>query len=674
MSLRLTVVLFALITSSARAAMEEVIVTADFYEAEEMSLPESVSILGEDVIRGRTAEHLEDVLGHVPNLNFAGGTSRARFLQIRGIGERSQFADPINPSVGLLIDNVDFSGAGTAATLLDVEQVEVLRGPQGTRYGANALAGLVKLKTHEPTDSPYATIEAMGGNYDQRSVRAVFSGPLSSDLGARIAIGQFNSDGYTYNAFQDRDDVNARDETSLRGKLAFGADNHRTVVAFAHVDIDNGYDAFSLDNTRTTLSDEPGRDRQRSNSISIDSTWQRDGFDLKLIGAASDSDIEYSYDEDWSFTGIHPFGYTSTDAYLRDRETRSVELRAVSSGETEWVAGLYVLDSAEALERRYTFLAGPFFSDYDFTSMAAFAQRRFTFGDRVSLSAGLRFERRDTGYTDSDGIAFSPTDDMWGGQLSLDWAATPNVLWYASLSRGYKAGGFNTDGSLDADLRQFGPEYLWELEGGIKAVLANGSVRLRSAVFHDWRRDQQVKSSIVRTRPDGSTEFIDFLGNAAEGNNRGIETQIDWYVSDAFALFANVGLLSAEFDEFINEFGENLSGREQAQSPSWTASVGADIDLAGFFARVSLDGKDAFFFSDRHSVTSDRYVLLNARVGYRFDSWTIALWGRNLTNQDVFVRGFGSFGNDPRKNYEVEPYRQYGEPRVFGLTVNVEIR
>ena len=177
----------------------------------------------------------------------------------------------------------------------------------------------------------------------------------------------------------------------------------------------------------------------------------------------------------------------------------------------------------------------------------------------------------------------------------------------------------------------------------------------------------------MRSRPDGSTEFIDFLGNAAEGTNSGIEVQVDWLASDMLSVFANVGLLNAEFDEFINEFGEDLSGREQAQAPGWTASVGANFDAGPFFARVSLDGKDKFFFSDRHSVTSDSYVLANIQLGYRLDNWTISAWGRNLNDEDVFIRGFGSFGNDPRKDYVTEPYRQFGEPRVFGLTLDVTL-
>ncbi len=651
--------------------VEEIVVTADFNEPEEMTLAESVSVLTADVISARGAQHLEDIIGAVPNLNFASGTGRTRFFQIRGIGERSQFADPVTPSVGVLVDHIDLSGAATAATLLDVEQVEVLRGPQGTRYGANGLAGLIQIKTHDATENPLARVSATHGSYGQQAATAILNGAISNHVNARIALGKFDSDGFTNNAFLGRNDVNYRDETTLRTKFAVTlSDIHEMDIALSHVDVDNGYDAFSLDNTRITLSDQPGRDRQQTDTLSIDSRWHFPTLDLRVIAAVSRSDLEYAYDEDWTYVGIHEEGYSSTDTYLRQRDNGSIEVRLQSPGadDSSWVAGLYVLDSGEDLTRLYTYLPAPFTSAYDFTSAAAFGRRTTSLGERTEIVTGIRIERRSVEYRDSDGIAFEPDHTMWGGQLALNYQISPSTLLYASLARGYKAGGFNTDGSLDARLREFDPEYLWEWEAGIKTFLAENRVRLRSTLFYDIRRDQQVKSSIVTRRDDDSTEFVDFLGNAAEGTNLGVEVQIDWYASEQIRLFANVGLLSAEFDEFINEFGQDLSGRDQAQAPSWTASFGVDIERGPIFGTLTFDGKDEFYFSDRHDLRSEHYLIANLRAGYQHDHWRLTFWARNLNDEDIHVRGFGSFGNDPRKGWIVEPYLQFGEPRVFGLT------
>ncbi|MCB1646315.1 MAG: hypothetical protein KDI36_12725, partial [Pseudomonadales bacterium] len=142
-------------------------------------------------------------------------------------------------------------------------------------------------------------------------------------------------------------------------------------------------------------------------------------------------------------------------------------------------------------------------------------------------------------------------------------------------------------------------------------------------------------------------------------------------IDDNFSASFSLGLLDTEFDQFINEFGEDLSGRDQSQAPSYTWQLGLSYERDGWNAGLSADGRDAFYFSDRHDVKSTRYTLLNASLGYRQDSWEISLWGRNLGDTDYTIRGFGSFGNDPRKGYVTEPYVQFGEPAVYGITLTL---
>ena len=134
-------------------------------------------------------------------------------------------------------------------------------------------------------------------------------------------------------------------------------------------------------------------------------------------------------------------------------------------------------------------------------------------------------------------------------------------------------------------------------------------------------------------------------------------------------LYANIGLLETKFDDYINADGADLSGRDQAHAPSYQFAVGGRYDFSGgFYLRADIEGKDDYFFSDRHSVKSPSQDLLSMRAGYSAGGWDLALWGRNLTDEDYFVRGFGSFGNDPRKEYITEPYFQYGEPRMVGVS------
>jgi outer membrane receptor protein involved in Fe transport len=567
--------------------------------------------------------------------------------------------------------------------MLDVEQVEVLRGPQGTRYGANALAGLINVKTYDPEDELAASLKIGAAEYNTETIEAMVTGPLSESVSGRLAIGRHQSDGYYQNAFLGTKRNNAQDELSIRSKLrAEMSDTWTLDFSLSHVDIDNGYDAFTLDNSRTTLSDEPGRDRQSSVAFAVDSTWEMDSFDLELILGLADSDMEYSYDEDWTFAGIHPDGYMSRDSYIRDRETQSLELRLISNDSsrlfndsTQWLFGLYTLSSDEALKREYTFAASDFFSDFGFDTTALFFQLDTDFSDRLTLETGLRVERRKTTYSDSEQLAFTPDETFWGGRIAAKYRVNDTTMAYASVARGYKAGGFNTDGTLDADLRQFDEEFLIEYELGVKSRLLEDKLHLKAAVFHDDRSDQQVKSSTGRIRENGSTEFIDFIGNAATGTNNGVEFEAVWYPTESLSFTSNFGVLDATFDSFINSENQDLAGRDQAHAPGYMAHLAANYSKGPWSVSVSIDAKDAFYFSDSHDVQSEAYEILNTNIGYSGENWRLSLWGRNLTDQDYAVRGFffGEFGNDPRKGYAPEPYVQFGEPRVVGISYEMQL-
>lgn len=232
--------------SALYAELEEVVVTAEFRPSTLQTLAASVSVLNAELAEGRGAQHLEELIAIAPNVNFSSGSSRARYYQIRGIGERSQFAEPINPSVGFIIDEIDFSGIGTAGTLFDVDNVEVLRGPQGTLYGANALAGLIKVNTQAPDDESGLKLQTQVADYDTWSVGVAGNINLIEDqLLARIAVQQYESNGFIENTFLNRDDTNGRDELTARVRLQWQPSE--TVLfdtSFQHIDIDNGYDAF----------------------------------------------------------------------------------------------------------------------------------------------------------------------------------------------------------------------------------------------------------------------------------------------------------------------------------------------------------------------------------------------------------------------------------------------
>ncbi len=674
------------------SAVEIITVTSDFHQQNLLKTPASLSVLTDIEIKQRNAQHLEELIAVSPNVNFASGSQRARYYQIRGIGERSQFKEPINPSVGMIIDGVDFTGIGSIASLFDVQQAEIFRGPQGTRFGANALAGMINITTNAPTDEFEGAVKLDAGNYNSYGLGLALSGPATDAVNYRLAVNQYKSDGFIDNTYLDVKDTNNRDELSLRGKISIEASNDLTIDLSAfYFDFDNGYDAFSLDNNRNTLSDQPGVDQQETSALAATFTYQGfEKFTLVTLISAADSDLTYGYDEDWAYVGISDpdvienpefayWEYSSTDYYFRDKSAQTIEVRALSNqgnelfnGTTTWVAGLYFKQDDEDLQRQYTYLDSDFTSTFDTQSIAVYGQLDSQLSDQWILTTGIRIEQRSADYVNSNNFVDSIDDTMLGGKLVLSYQQNDDSFWYGSINRGYKTGGANTDGSLPDDLRVFDPEYLINYELGYKVSLLDNTAFIRTAVFYMDREDVQVKSSKTIVRADGSSEFISYLGNAATGSNMGIEIEANWQVNDLVELYGSLGLLDTEFNDFINAEGLYLGGREQAHAPNYQFNLGINImPSEHWLVNLSADGKDKYYFSDSHNEQSESVALLNASVAYLADNYQVKLWARNLTDEDYTNRGF-YFGNDPRDGYAGKQYTQLAEPLVFGVTLDYQ--
>jgi iron complex outermembrane receptor protein len=668
--------------ATADHAIDEIVVSADFRDTKLLESAASITVLDSQTIAKRQARHLEQLLNLAPNVNFSSGASRGRFIQIRGIGERSQFVEPINPSVGILVDGIDFTGIAGAATTMDIQQVEILRGPQGTLHGANALAGLINLQAVQPSKQTEGSLEISLAEYNSQTISAGLGGAINEELGYRFAVQKHSADGYIENEILNRDDTDNIDELSIRSILDWQAsvDTNLKLTVF-HVDADNGYDAFSLDNTRHTLSDNPGHDRHEGTAVALQSSWQANqNFELASTLSYANNNLEYGYDEDWTYSDICVDficvfdGYSSVDNYIRDSKNTSIDVRLVSkdggkvfSGSTDWVLGVYWRDQGEELLRQYSFAGSDFTSDFNTRNLAIYGQLDSQLSSAITLITGLRIEQRKADYADSQLVAHDVDEDLWGGRIAMQYQTSADYMVYGLISRGYKAGGVNSDPDLAAADREFDTEQMWNFETGIKGLWLDGSLQAQVALFYQLRDDIQIKQSLVQPIEDtNAVSFTDYFGNSAEGSNYGIEVEFNYLASDTLALFGSVGLLETEYDTPLSD---TLDSREQAHAPAYQFSLGASVQLSDNLAlTVDVEGKDEFFLSSRHSTETQAYELVNANMVYDAGDWELSLWGRNLTDEDVIVRGFGSFGNDPRNGYITEPYYQFGEPRVFGLS------
>lgn len=676
-------------TTNNENALDPIVVSADFREAKLSQTSNAITVVGEEELYDKASKTFVDTLAAIPNVNFSAGASKAKYVQIRGIGERSQFVTPINPSVGINVDGIDLSQNTLGISMFDVKQIEVLRGPQGTTFGSNGMAGVINVISNEPTKETTGKVEATVGNYNTKAFGAAVGGSLVEDkLLGRVSVYKNKSDGFMKNAHLNSKDTNNINEFATKAQFRWLAtDAHTIDLNLMHSDVDNGYDAFTFDNSRTSNADQPGKDTQKTNAFSLTSTSQINSK-MHLVAnlGQSRSDSEYSYDEDWSYAGqFGGNGYVSFDQYLRNRKQTNMDVRLISDDDgrifnasTAWTVGTYYRDQNERLTRNYTYLSNPFTSDYQTDTLAVYGQLDSKLNDKFTLITGLRVEKWKADYSDSDSVAIKTSEVLVGGKIGLNYQANEDALFYTTLSKGYKPGGVNADNSLSTSEKEYTTEALWNLDLGVNSSHFENQLTSRLNLFYGKREDQQVKSSNTQVRSDGSTNFVDFTSNAAKGSYYGLESQLDYFPTDSLHLFSNVGLLKAKFDTFneANPLYASLTGRAPAQSPSYQFNIGGDVMLSDALTfKANVEGRGSAYYSDRQLASqpaykSEAYKLINTSLEYTNSDWTATLWARNLADEDYTTRGFGSFGNNPANGYTTELYTQQGMPRTFGVTVS----
>jgi outer membrane receptor protein involved in Fe transport len=670
--------------------LEEITVTGDYRGRSLAEIPASISILDQQTISETAVQHFEELISGLANLNWSGDGHRARYIQIRGVGELAQYQGAPNPSVGFIVDDIDFSGIGTIATLWDIDHIEVFRGPQGFRYGANALAGMIFMQSTTPTDDFEGNYQLTAGGDDAYGGGVAFGGPVGEKgAGYRLSAHHFQSNGFRDNPYLGRDDTNGRNETSARARLDWAAgDNWSFRLVGMYSDVDDGYDAFAIDNSLTVLSNRPGKDAQQSMGASFYIEYDGSRFvRITSVSSVADSQIDFSFDADWgNDEAWNPVLYDYISVNDRKRMTLNREIRFMSTENsrffkdtTDWLVGIYVNQLEEDLT---TFNQGEYYdpgfdfadslddrldSTFEALNIAAFGQLEFSVGDAGKLTAGFRVERRHVEYFDSSGLDLKPSEPMWGGELAYMHTFNPGTNGFVILSRGYKGGGFNL-GIVPEGRREFDAEAMWNLELGTRTSLADDRLFLGASVFFNLREDQQVETSF-QIDPNDPASFVFFTDNAAEGETVGLEADLRWLPTDQLELYANAGLLKATFNDFVTP-QVDASGRDQAHAPRYTYAVGGVYrHQSGWFGRVDVTGKDEFYFDVSHDQVSKPYSVTNARLGYETDRWTAQVWLRNAFDERYAVRGF-FFGNEPPL-FPPTLYIRQGDPRQLGLTFDM---
>lgn len=683
-------------TPAARSGNSPLVVTARRREELLIEVPISMSTFSSEDIAARGINDLRDLEFAVPNLSSSGvdnniGTN----ISIRGISNDARNIG-FETGVSVYVDGV-FSGRPSSYNLdmLDVERIEVLRGPQGTLFGKNTIAGAINIVTRRPDDEFRGMAEFQYGNYDQIIARTSLSGPLSESVFAGIRLYRRERDGFQTNVFNGQD-LYTEDQWGGQIQLRFRPSSSLDIMIAADI-LEDDY----IPNVNELEPGSFGFDQAPANrDASVDAPvfQTRDIFGLSLTA-------EYVFANDMALTSIS--GYRSTDteflsdddatslpfltsSFIDEQEQFTQELRLTSGSDSsvDFTAGLYFLWQDVTTDRLSAIppntIAGPFGvavsldANVETRSFAPFGQVDFHVTDALTITAGARYTWVDKdidinliGSPAFQIIDLNTSDSRSDSALSFtfgpSYRVNENVNLYARVARGFKAGGFNAD-FVGADTIEFDSEFVTNYEVGVKFASSDGRNQLNLAAFYMDYTDLQV------IRFEQFAGFI--ITNAGEASIYGLELDANVEPFDGFTITGGLGYLHATFDSFEDGGGPGVDfdGNRLADAPRWTFSVAAQYehDLGGagsIFARGEYSHRASTFSRASNDMNSfiDDFGLVNARIGYRTadESLGIELWARNLTNEEYI----NDRGTPPLGGLLGQTGRNFGAPRTYGVRV-----
>jgi iron complex outermembrane receptor protein len=666
-------------------AMEEVIVTARKREEALSDVPLSIAVLGGDEIAKHAIPNFEELDEQVPNF-FVARSPGADSIFMRGLGSGSG-SPTLEQSVVLFVDEIYAGNARQFQTpWLDVNRVEVLRGPQGYLVGKNTSAGAVRFVSNRPGPvfEGRAAVE-YDFERDGPTFTGILSGPINDAIGLRGAVSYRDLDGYITNVLNGEEEPG---DEQLAGRLVgtYESDRFDALVKLEATTLDkdgNPYVMTSqiagrpLDRTKESGSSlGPDYDDHETQNAVVQLNFNLGDYTLSSITGYSAYDSKHGTDADFFEADL---AYT---IFEEDFDQISQEFRLLSPDDQtlEYVVGLYWHTSDLDEMRATAAVFAPPSSTYrtyvqSNDSWSTYASLTWNVTDAWSLQGGLRYthEKKDAHYVrlmgpDAlDGIGAVDAeirDSLSDGEIdpgiSLQWRPNQALMFYVSYAEGYKAGGFQgAIPNATATAFEIRPETAEAIELGVKGSYDRGSFEI--AIFDTTYDDLQVSAS-VPTDPN-TTVFAFFTGNAAEATSRGVELSGTFQVTENFRIRGALAWLDGEYDSY--EAGPCAQGQPVQDPVRGSCSLtGVDLpfapDYSGFVSllyerpitsRWTIAGDVTTSFRDdfRTDAPNDprfvqeSYEKVDVRLAMtRDEKLEVALLVRNLTDEYTF--GFGGSG------------------------------
>lgn len=677
--------------------LEEVIVTAQLREQNLQDVPVSVTAFnGEDMENFRLFS-LQDIARFTPGFTGSSFNSSNPIFAVRGANNTFSQAGASKP-VGVFIDEV-FIPRNSAANfdLFDLEQVAVLRGPQGTLFGRNVTGGALQITTAKPSlEKPELKLKLGGGNLEYIEAAGLGSMPLSDNAAGKVSFSYKNREGYITDRFNDLD-YNDIETLSIRGQLLFEISEDLEVIASVDYTKDDtnsrGYTLVS-NSAGTDFSDNDGdietaeldvpQDFDREIwGASLRAYWNLPLGTVSSITAYRESDATEYYSLGAGAVALPTVSTQFIKNEIDDPEMFSQELRFVSTkGEMfDYILGFYyynedtdrvVDDLLLGISGFVTFVDRSFDVNVDTESYAFYADATIHLFDTVDISFGGRYTNEEkevtVNFTDNNratnNFLVTPQADFdeFTTRVAINWRATENVNLFASRTEGFTAGGFNTEtNSATAINLGFNPETITAYEIGAKTQWLDDSLTFNITGFIQDFEDKQEGFFNVAER------FFSIF-NASEASMDGVEIEAIWYPTDGLSLNFSYSWLDTEYERFVIPGGADFTGNRLQTAPENTFSAGFNYrqpigDMGSLLLNASYAWQDDYFTGASNSpdFLIDSYGLVNASVGLETSDgrWRISLWGNNLSDKEyVLIRGTsGAIGE------------YYGAPLTYGATL-----
>lgn len=710
------VLLISTVAGAQEQVLEEILVTAEKREASLQDVAISITAFQGEELRNSGIVTSEQLTGFTPGLNIQRDVIGK--VVIRGIGTEN-FTIAGDPGVAINFDGGYVARSSVSIfDLFDLERVEVLRGPQGTLYGRNATGGAINFISNKPTADPEVDVLVDVGDYGKQRLEAAISGPLAGDtvLG-RLSVMYHERDGFTDNIFPNvgrgLDELDSRDLWALRAQLQWQPSDQLSVNFKADIYEDDSnpiaykYVADPLiyfggapfpnplaDDLRAVSqgfeqevpgfdlrAPEVGQWDQRGMQATVDWTIS-DALSLRSISAFRDVEFGWLNDGD----GIEAFLVTYFQADESDQLTQEFQLSYDDGGPLTWTAGLYYLqedgNSFVGIPLPLGFnlpLAVLINGESETTAYAIFGEGYYYLTEKLRLTVGARLsqETKEVSYVDDrtslgGPLAAVEDDDDWSAftpKLGLDYFMTEDVMFYASITQGFKSGGFN----LLAVQPSYDEEEVLSFELGTKSRIAGGRTQLNASAFYYAYDDLQV-GKVVNLNAT--------IENAAEATIYGAEVELQTLLTDYLRVDAGLSFLETEYDEFVTEDKDlsgapevSLAGNELPRAPGFTSNLsalytaplsrGSELE---FWVNWQHTGSQFFTPFNRPSFEQESYDVLNARITWRLPSgkWAFSLYGENLTDEDYFTNALESGVPTPGVD-RVVPQFFVGAPRTWGV-------